>query len=530
MAERNKHVPVMLPVRGLNTIEPLTIDWNSGFAREFTNYVLYNGRVYVRPAIRRDTYNSNLNEGIVWFDVTTKSSGWYVITAGGNIRKLSDNSGASGIGGTPSYNATQCKHSSLDLVIGLREPRAVTNPFGAWSFTTLGITATDIRAACSHRHRLYVCNANTIEYSTIDAITGTMDGSFSLASLLDGQNILRMFSVTISPADTTQNVLAIFGDGGKVLVYQGDYPNSANWSIIGKFDMPRPPTNVMFLEIDGDIFVGGRDYAYWFRDLFNGGAQAAYLNSPSAPIQNIWQGSAWTSNSSVHYNRYLDAIVVHYANVSQYVPPIDYSAIAAFNTYTQISFAYFKRYKAWAVWLSPWSFQWPVIADGVTTGSNLYGVNSNSGIFVSTPGSIVDQFSLAGVSADHSIEATWKTPYYPEKDRGHKLSNARVFFENTVSGYFEKIRAIFDFSDYNSQFGWYTQSTVTAVNPANYVDSALDVTAVSSNQYNQLTGVSGRGGTFSLQLTQKSKSGASASHYQSIYGATLYLEDGSSLF
>jgi hypothetical protein len=514
-----------MPLKGLNTINPFE-SFDSGFARELTNYSIHNGRLLMRPAVRNVQYNSGLGSPVHWFDVTSISGGVIAILANGNIRNLNTGAGATSVGGTPLYNATRCKHVSLDLVIGCREPRLAASPFTASTFTTLVIAFNDVRAACSHKSRLYICNANTLEYSDIAAITGAMDGTFSLAEFLDGQNILRIFSVTTT-ANDSENVFVIFADGGRVLVYAGEHPGSPTWYLLAKFDMPPPISNVGFVEKDGDIWVSTTEYVYWFKDLFSQGAQAAYLNSPSRPIENLWQGVKWdgdyTKNQVSHafYYPYIDAIVCQSSDntTGQY----RFNLLADYvNLATQ--YVYHRKYKAWSVWLAT-PFYAPVL---LSTDNTAYGTSANGELVVLTEGSAVDQYQG---SSTRDIETSWKTPYLsPSMGKGKKLNGVRTFFQNSLTGYFHKVRAIFDYSDFNAPLGWYAQSTVTAIPPGVYQDGGMDASANTYSTYQGLIGATGVGGGFSLQFTQAPKSGSSATQSQNIHAATCYVEEGGDLF
>lgn len=518
---RNQVIQIPLPLNGLNTVDPY-VPLESRYARELTNYSLYNGKLLVRPAARNTVSRTSLDASapVVWFDPSSTDYPC-ILDSGGAIRNLSDGSGATSIGGTPSFNATRVKHSTLDLVIGLREPRLAASPFTAWTFTTNVVTATAIRAACSHRGRLYVANNNTLEYSDIAQITGAIPtgNSFTLTHFLDGQSIFRIFSATISPTDTTQNVLVIFGSGGKVLVYQGDYPGSATWDLLGKFDMPKPSSNITFVEVDGDIFVGAAAYAYWFRDLFTGGSQAAYINSPSRPIENLWQGcyalGDTNGGDSSYYEPKLDAIVTSRTNPD----------VATALGDGIIDLVYFRKYKAWAVWHFNSGLTWPIIQGGTASVPVIYGTEGGvAAVKQLTHDNMADQFLSAG---GDDIEATWKTPYIqPVAGMSTKLNAVRPFYQNSVTGYFEKIRAIVDFSDYNSPFGWYTPSTVTAINPGFYADQGLDLPAATWSQFSPHVGLGIAGTVFSLQFTQKRKAASSATQTQAMHAAFCYMEQG----
>ncbi len=50
------------------------------------------------------------------------------------------------------------------------------------------------------------------------------------------------------------------------------------------------------------------------------------------------------------------------------------------------------------------------------------------------------------------------------------------------------------------------------------------------NQYNPILGAASEGGVFSIQFTQKAKTGSDDTQTQNIYSANCYIEDGGDLF
>jgi hypothetical protein len=287
-------VPIDSPLLGLNTRDPF-IPFDSRYARELTNYYLKDGAIVMRPAVRATRSNAAFSATrIVWLDKTDVS---LAISEAGNRINLSTGATIAAIGvtyGLQSMPIVQ-NHVNLSLVIGLGSPRDAISPFTAWTFTTLGITATAINSACSHKGRLYVCDGSAIEYSDIGQTSGAIPAgqTFPISRFMQGEQVIRMFSVTALPGNYTSNVFVIFGAGGRVLVYQGDYPGSPSWELIGDFKMPEPINEGCFAEVNGDIFVGTKTYAYWFRDLFTAGAQTAFDNRPSINIDNLWQSVTW---------------------------------------------------------------------------------------------------------------------------------------------------------------------------------------------------------------------------------------------
>jgi hypothetical protein len=514
--------PIEVPLLGLNTLDPF-IEFDSGYAREFTNVALVNGRVRSRPAVERVINSSVVNE-INWFypNGTTYPA---IEKSSGDIILLSNGSVTGNIGGACQAMATRVRHVTLDLVIGCRAPRTANNAgFPAWGFTTGTITATAITSACSYRGRLIVCDGSTVEYSSIGQISGAMVGVFTVSAYMGGQSVVRILNVTAQPGNYATSVIVFFGDQGKVLVFQGDYPGAPNWQIIGDFDMPPPISNNGFVEIDGDIFISTNRYAYWFRDLFQGGAQTAWENSPTKPIENLWQSVFWSNDfafqevSHSFYYEPLDCIVcqcfeqdTEFGNLADIA---DYNNEACY-------FVYFRRYQAWALWLMAPFFA-PVVIDPLQGGP--FALGYDNPVRQLNIESMVD-YSDTG---DVEIETSWKTPYYyPKQGFSKNFAGTTPFFKNTASGYLYLIRAIYDMSDYNTPWGFWTQSTAPVqIPPGHYTQGKIDVAAQTWETYRQFCGVSGNGAGVSLQYSMKRKSGSSADQYQEIFGASGNFEGG----
>ena len=527
-----KIVPVRPPLKGLNTLDPF-VDFNSGYARELTNYAIYNGRLHQRPAVRT-TGDPTLSIGIIhWFDGSKAID--YVT---GNIYDTITGATAAGIGGACHNHAYTIKHASIELLFGCREPRSPSNPaFTAWTFTTLGLTATAIEGGCSHKGRLYVHDGSTIEYSDIAQITGAIPAGNTrdYTDLLSGQEILRCFSVTVQPGNQTENVFVIFGKSGRVLVFQGDYPKATNWYLIGKFDMPKSPNCVSFVEIDGDIWVSTIKYAYWLRDLFEGGAQTAYQNSPSLPVETLWQALQWDDSAAAalpeaSHSFYLgrvedtemDAIVCQCSEkngtASQLGSIADYNNEAA-------QLVYFRKYNAWALWLGT-----PFFTPVRETSAGVYSAVDYTNLIKYLSMEYLQDFDQDGSNTyvEYDIETSWKTPYIePFGGRVQKLVGVRPYYKNTLNGNLALVEAIFDYSDLNSPWGFATQSTVTEIPAGVSVDGSLDREANDWDTYNGYIPIGGEGGTLSLRFTQKPKTGTSDdAQMHDMLAANAYVEDG----
>jgi hypothetical protein len=528
----SKLVPIGMPLRGLITIDPF-VPFDSGYARELTNNLIVDGRLTTRPAIKSYKYNAS-NNRLNWYDAVN-NSGIEITT--GDIITVSSSATTGTIGGASSFNATTCIHMGTEYVFGCREPRLAAAPFTAWTFTTITISAAVITCGVSHKGRFYVAQSGELNYSGVAQTTGAMYAYLDYSQYLEGQAIFRMFSVSAQPGNDTQNVLVLFGSGGKVLVFSGTYPDSDSWQLIGNYNMPSPVQSG-FIEIDGDIWVTTQRYSYWFRDLFSGGAQTAYENSPSRPIENLWQAQTWSTdspsyvgntsglNTNAHCSHAFYLGVVGSTSVDAIIcqAQTDTLSIASYQN-VSISFIYHRKYKAWSIWYSTPFFK------PVRLQAGAYYALSNSGEIVTLDDdNFVDEYTGGGANTIE-IETSWKTPYVsPFSGTNQKLEGVRPFWKNSVSGYFEKIRAIFDYSDYNAPYGFYTQSTVTQINPGKYNDGQFDLAANTWNHYNEFKTLGGLGAGFSLQFTMKRKAASAAAQSQQLYAASALVNDGGAIF
>lgn len=540
-----KLVPIAPPLLGLNTVNP-GADFNSGFAREFTNCAIVDGQVTTRPTSRIKYSHSSLNAGAAWFD-TSSGTPYSIEYTGGIIRNVSTGANTGNVGGNCQCAATSFKHASIDVLVGCREPRATAGPgFTSHAFTLSVITnEATITSGCSHRGRPYFSDSTTIEYGDIGQVTGTFatdglaGGNFVPTALLGGQSILRLFSVTINPGQETENVLFVFGSGGRVLVYSGDWPDADNWQLIGSYDMPTPASKVSFLEIDNDIYVGTSHYPYRAKDLLFNDSARIYESRISKPIENLWQGLTWTGsvvdqnashifyvrniyNPSTAFPQNFDAIVFQ-CNAGASIAGSLLVNIADYQNQS-VYLAYMRQTGGWALWMMA-----PFFTPMRETATEGYmGLGASGEIKVLHSGNFEDEYLLGGVGTAIELEATWKTPFVaPYVGKNQKTEGIRAFFANSSTGYIKRIRSIYDFSDYNSKYGFSTQSTSgSPATPGNKGDDSIDIAANSYGVYSGLANPGGIGGGVSFEFSIQRKSGSAAIQRQSITAAAALIEDG----
>jgi len=539
-------IPIPLPMRGLNTVDVFR-DPSEGWARELTNYSILNGRIYMRPAVRVHAFRNglSLSRQTLWFDVSSVSGNQDIVAEDGNWYRLTTGVGT-GLAGvsTPNSNCTAFKHISLSIFCGVGVPRNTTSPFAAAAITPGTITAANIICGCSHRGRLYYCDGSKLDFSNVGATAGANPGAnnYDLTPYMDGQTAIRIFSVTAAPNVNTENMLVVFGNRGKVLIYSGTDPGSPTWALIANYSMPTPVSNVGFVEIDGDIWVSTKRYAYWFRDLFQGGAQTAWENSPSRPIENIWQGGNWASTTTLaevshsFYEPTLDAVITQ---TSDATTNFEWNKLASYQN-EGACYVYFRKTKGWAFWMTT-PFFWPVQSDGGTP-ETIYGAAYRAQITKLEHDYQLDEYNSDNTTTNTiKICTSWKTPYFNPFDGNIQVvQGLRAFYENTWNNSLFKVRAIYDMSDYNAPLGFYTQPTASSdIPPGLYFESTKSGQSGpgsyhgydnSWSQYNYNLGLGGQGGGVSFQISQTVESNSGSSSRQSIYGVTAYVGDGGQEF
>jgi len=536
---RNTSLAIPLPMLGLNTLSPF-IEPESGYARELTNYMLLNGRLTTRPAILSKVYNATTTAAgrfPAWFDPSNNTA--IMGTAGGGIYDL-DTAAFVGALASPS-TVTRTTHMTLDLMFGPGGGAYLAvSPYTLIGFTTIApIVGGLITGGCSHKGRFYMHELAAYNYYPVGAITGApaagtgqdlspyLSGKDPTSPLSYQEPISRMFSVSMSQTNTTENVLVVFGALGTVLVYSGLDPGSPSWNLIGRYQMPRPINPQSFVELDGDIFVATTEYCYWFRDLFSGGAQTAYADSPSRPIENLYAkaGTAsyvWTPSYQIGaiYWPAIDAIVLSVADDQSFA---NGTLVNASNYLVQL--VYFRKYKAWSLWVGN-----SCHAPYIISGTYLMGGSQTSEIVQMNP-VLAGADSLNGAANNLITESVWKTMYWPTLNgKSHKVLGVRPFYFNSQDGYFYKIRSIFDYSDYNITSGFAGQGSLPSPTvPGNYFDSSVDALTTGQKQYSPRVGVGGSGGALSFQFSQRLKT-ATTYVNSTLYGATAYVQEGDDNF
>jgi len=161
-----------------------------------------------------------------------------------------------------------------------------TVPYGY----TYGGDSIGSHVACSFKGRVYMFSGTSCYYSGLASYTGATS-LFDVADFLeDGGNIVWC-GVLSPPGDRTDEIMLAFGNSaGEILVYSGDYPASATWSIARRFRTSPPLGPNSVVSFRNDIWIMTMTGVVSLRDLFTKGSVAAEDQTVSWAIDPYWQG------------------------------------------------------------------------------------------------------------------------------------------------------------------------------------------------------------------------------------------------
>lgn len=268
--------------------------------------------------------------GITWLDVSTAGVQTTVHSAGGTggddeIVTLFFNNYLFWFGETsllPAAQGPQYYNGSAWGAAAYTWPSGLTQPFGG------GV----------YKNRAYIIQRQSSKYaySEINAISGAMT-EVDLSQIISESGYLYgIRSVALSEGLQQETVCAFIFSSGEILVYSGSYPNSANWSLVGRFIISEPLSYHSFLDARGDTFIITDAGLISLRSLFTQGADLALIQAISAPIANRWQqvifnqgsgngGGSFRFYARGEYDHLNDRIVISFPNYVNYDGENDYT-------------------------------------------------------------------------------------------------------------------------------------------------------------------------------------------------------------
>ena len=197
----------------------------------------------------------------------------------------------------PSVNGPQYYNGAAWGAAGYTYPTGYAAPFGGGVY--------------KNRAYLIVYQSAKYVYTDIDAISGATTG-VDLSSVINNSGYLYgIKSIGLSEGIQQENVLAFIFSTGEVLVYNGSYPGSSTWGLIGRFVIPKPLSYNAFVDAKGDTFIITESGLVSLRTLFTQGSEIAIREGLSKSIANRWKEifSEYSDTGSYFfYNLYIKGI------------------------------------------------------------------------------------------------------------------------------------------------------------------------------------------------------------------------------
>jgi hypothetical protein len=125
------------------------------------------------------------------------------------------------------------------------------------AFTGPGGDDKDLWRITTYKGRLYGLTISdaSMWYGGVDAVTGAMT-QFDFQSILTrGGKPWYIGSFSMTGGDITQEYFVLISEQGETLLYQGDYPGSATWGLMGRYFLPAPVGRNSFFNWGSDILI-----------------------------------------------------------------------------------------------------------------------------------------------------------------------------------------------------------------------------------------------------------------------------------
>ena len=295
------------PVNGWNTKDPIT-EMDQLYAVEVENYFSNGGTVDFRKGYRLHVKNVGSGSNVVGTvaELALQSGTKNLLAISQNNRVY--NATSTGSAPTDLSNAGAIVVDYVSSAVNFRnrifiKDYITTHDVYDWDGAAANLNASaftgpggDDKLLCNpqvYKSRLYFTElySSSFWFGGVDAITGALTEYDVQSFLTKGGYIL--FSGGISKqGDINQEYFAIISNQGEVLVYQGDNPTAATWSIVGHFYMPPP--------------VGFRSFFYWGSNL------VIITNQGVVLLSEVLKGSAdlafLTQNISSAFNDFFDSL------------------------------------------------------------------------------------------------------------------------------------------------------------------------------------------------------------------------------
>lgn len=423
--ESSQSVNYPAPYRGMNT-ENMAADPNSGHCRLLSNFCVGYNSIFRRPSTITSVNFTSAGLSVLWFDTTLNR----FLLSDGSLRDAAAAVITAAVAGEIStYPAYWFQYRNFTLIMnGSQIPVYVdttTGAKGAWPFATVSAT---MKGGCTFKNRPYIFNDTLLYYPALpDAVAGALL-TFDLTSLLGTDKIVGVFPYSGNSGLSQNTLLAIYSDGGKVILYSGSNPSATDWSLQATFFVTKPRNQSCIMVIDGDIVCAGEEYMYSLSELIAQGAAGVKRNSVSNIIRRAYASINLTPSVTrglpfIYYLKELDAIVISNEGMKGFIE--SYPGYS--DTCSQ--FVYFRQFDAWAYWTIQ-TFSYPYDSRGLAYYTHLAGTGT---VAISSAFNLTDQsYSDLAIDQFTYIKSEWRFPYI-KKPNGNQYQIKQLQVQTNVS-------------------------------------------------------------------------------------------------
>lgn len=182
---------------------------------------------------------------------------------------------------------------------------------GTGDFTASGFTGPSgddklLRRIASYKSRLYftASGSASIWYGGVNAITGTLT-EYDFSTLLMKGGTLWFIGSYSGNYYSPQELFVVISSEGEVLLWQGDYPGSISWNMIGHFFIPQPASNRAFFNWGTDILIITKEGLLSLSNVLGTSGQGSYtyLSENIASVFNEFASQVVndTDVAGIHY-------------------------------------------------------------------------------------------------------------------------------------------------------------------------------------------------------------------------------------
>jgi len=360
------------PVMGWNTRDAIS-DMGPLFALELENLFPKSGVVELRNGSRY--HSKSISTGDVKTIAALEvAAGSYLISVGSDAKVY--NSTAAGAassihGALPAFGTSICNVIQFRDRVFIK-PNNNTDDVYHWTgsgniaasaFTGPGGDDKALGCIGAYKSRIYFGGwfSNSIWYGGVDAITSTLT-EFALDSVFTrGNQVIRFVGPVVRAKQAAEDdLLAIISNRGEILIYQGDYPGSSTWGLVGRYSIPEPCGFRAFFYIGSNLHVLTRIGIISVRDLMSGS------NDYFPTISNIINDQ-FLANYTDSVSGY--GASDNYRQTGMVYPRGNYLFANCYNGTSTIQFVQNLETKAWCKFSGQNAFCWAMMGERLYFGS-----------------------------------------------------------------------------------------------------------------------------------------------------------------